>query len=538
MRVWCCLMCLLCGIQTGWGQNLIPHPVFVKTAPQEEYVFGDKVVIALSSDELKNEAEELWKVIKDRTGKEAEIVRGGKKLRGAVCLKVDAAVADEEGYELTVNASDICITGKTAAGVFYGIQTFDQLLAGDGGSRLCTSVGGVTITDSPRFGYRALMLDPARHFIPLDEVKRFIDLMARFKFNVLQLHLTDDQGWRVEIKAFPALTEKGAHRNPKGGMNGPDNGYYTQEELKELVAYAARKHVEIVPELDIPGHTAAAVYAYPYLGCQRSDTLPLVLGETTDRMLCAAEEGTYDFYDKVIGEVSRLFPSRRIHLGGDEAVMEKNWGVCPRCRALMKEKGFRKTDELMGWFFGRIEKSVKRNGKEMLLWCELDNIRMPAERFLFDYPKDCTLFTWRMGLTPKTIELTARAGIKLIASPGEYCYFDYPQWKGDLPEFNNWGMPLLSLQQAYAFDPGYGLPQEKQSHIIGVAGLLWGEAMKDMNRVTYMAYPRALALAEAGWSRMENRSWESFKSRMYPLLSDLMRKGVSFRVPFEVCGSH
>ncbi len=538
MRVWCCLMCLLCGIQMGWGQNLIPHPVFVKTAPQEEYVFGDKVVIALSSDELKNEAEELRKVIKDRTGKEVEIVRGGKILRGTVCLKVDAAVADEEGYELTVNASDVCITGKTAVGVFYGIQTFDQLLAGDGGSRLCTSVGGVTITDSPRFGYRALMLDPARHFIPLDEVKRFIDLMARFKFNVLQLHLTDDQGWRVEIKAFPALTEKGAHRNPKGGMNGPDNGYYTQEELKELVAYAARKHVEIVPELDIPGHTAAAVYAYPYLGCQRSDTLPLVLGETTDRMLCAAEEGTYDFYDKVIGEVSRLFPSRRIHLGGDEAVMEKNWGVCPRCRALMKEKGFRKTDELMGWFFGRIEKSVKRNGKEMLLWCELDNIRMPAERFLFDYPKDCTLFTWRMGLTPKTIELTARAGIKLIASPGEYCYFDYPQWKGDLPEFNNWGMPLLSLQQAYAFDPGYGLPQEKQSHIIGVAGLLWGEAMKDMNRVTYMAYPRALALAEAGWSRMENRSWESFKSRMYPLLSDLMRKGVSFRVPFEVCGSH
>ncbi len=537
MKRWFGLLCLLCGIQTGWGQNLIPYPVSVKTVLHEVYVFGDKVTIALSSDELKYEAEVLQQVIKERTGRETEIVRSDKRPRGAFCLKLDAGIADSEGYELAVTASGVRIAGKTAAGVFYGIQTFDQLLAGDGGSRLCTYVGGVRITDSPRFGYRALMLDPARHFIPLDDVKRFIDLMARFKFNVLQLHLTDDQGWRVEIKAYPRLTEKGAHRNLQGGMNGPDNGYYTQEELKGLVDYAARRCVEIVPELDIPGHTAAAIYAYPHLGCLRSDTLPLVLGETTDRMLCAAEEKVYEFYDRVIGEVSRLFPSRRIHVGGDEAVMEKNWGVCPRCRALMEEKGFRKMDELMGWFFKRIEKSVKQYGKEMLLWCELDNIRLPAERFLFDYPNDCTLFTWRMGLTPKTIELTAREGIKLIASPGEYCYFDYPQWKGDLPEFNNWGMPLLPLQQAYAFDPGYGLPQEKQMHIIGVAGLLWGEAMKDMNRIMYMAYPRALALAEAGWSRMENRDWESFKRRMHPLLADLMRKGVGFRVPFEVYGS-
>ncbi len=538
MKGWFWLLCLLCAVQWGRGQALIPCPADVKVFPQEEYVFGDKMVIALLSEGLENEAEELRQVVKDRTGREPEIVRGGKRFKGALCLKLDTVVADAEGYELTVNSSDVCIAGKTAAGVFYGIRTFDQLLAEGAGNALCTAVGGVRITDSPRFGYRALMLDPARHFIPLEDVKRFIDLMARFKFNVLQLHLTDDQGWRIEIKAYPDLTGKGAYRNPKGDVNGPDNGYYTQEELKELVAYAARKHVEIVPELDIPGHTAAAIYAYPHLGCRRSDTLPLVLGETTDRMLCAAEKGTYEFYDKVIGEVCRLFPSRRIHLGGDEAVMEKNWGMCPRCRALMEEKGFRKTDELMGWFFGRIGESVRRNGKEMLLWCELDNIRMPAERFLFDYPKDCTLFTWRMGLTPKTIELTARAGIKLIASPGEYCYFDYPQWKGDLPEFNNWGMPLLPLRQAYAFDPGYGLPPEEQGHIIGVAGLLWGEAMRDMNRITYMAFPRALALAEAGWSRMENRDWESFKSRMYPLLADLMRKGVSFRVPFEVSGAH
>lgn len=538
MKRWFCILCLLGGIQMGWGQNVIPYPNQITPVSQEEYVFKEKPVIAFSSDVLKHEAEELRKVIKERTGKEAEVVQGKKAGKGAIHLKLDAGIADSEGYELSVNSSEICITGKTAAGVFYGVQTFDQLLAGDGGNTLHTSVGGIKITDAPRFGYRALMLDPARHFIPLADVKRFIDLMARFKFNVLQLHLTDDQGWRIEIKAYPGLTERGAFRNPKGGNNGPDNGYYTQDELKELVAYAANKHVEIVPELDIPGHTAAAIYAYPHLGCQRSDTMPLVLGKTTDRTLCAAEEKVYEFYGKVLGEVSRLFPSKRIHLGGDEAVMEKNWGVCPHCRARMEEKGFRKTDELMGYFFKRIEGLVKQNGKEMMLWCELDNIRMPAQRFLFDYSKETTLFTWRMGLTPKTIELTGRAGIKLIASPGEHCYFDYPQWKGDLPEFDNWGMPRLPLQQAYAFDPGYGLPEKEQAHIIGVAGLLWAEAMKDINRVTYMAYPRALALAEAGWSRMENRDWESFKKRMTPLLSDFIRQGVSFRVPFEVFGSH
>lgn len=169
-----------------------------------------------------------------------------------------------------------------------------------------------------------------------------------------------------------------------------------------------------------------------------------------------------------------------------------------------------------------------------MLWCELDNIRMPANDFLFPYPQDCTLFTWRMGLTPKAIELTRKAGIKLIASPGEHCYFDYPQYKGDLPEFNNWGMPLLTLQQAYNWDPGYGLPTEQQQHIIGVAGLLWGEALQDMNRITYMAYPRALALAEAGWSKIENRSWEKFKENLLPNLAYLMRQGVNFRVPFEI----
>lgn len=290
-----CLLCLFCGVLPGRGQSLIPCPAEIQTLPQEKYVFGDRVVIALSSEGLENEAEELRKVVKDRTGRESGIVRDGSMPEGALCLQLDTGLADAEGYELTVNSSNVCIMGKTAAGVFYGIRTFDQLLLGDGGNAPCTVVGGVRIADSPRFAYRALMLDPARHFIPTGEVKRFIDLMVRFKFNVLQLHLTDDQGWRVEIKAYPGLTEKGAFRNPEGGADDPDNGYYTQEELKELVAYAARRHVEIVPELDIPGHTAAAIYAYPHLGCLRSDSVPPMLGKTTDRSFAPQKRGRMNF---------------------------------------------------------------------------------------------------------------------------------------------------------------------------------------------------------------------------------------------------
>lgn len=526
---------LLLGNQYIFSQcPVIPLPLSVTEEQGGEYRFRERETIVLVSDNLENEALELQRVLKHRTGRESGLMRSRAPKTQAINLVLDREVTDDEGYRLRICPEAITITGKTAAGVFYGIQTLDQLLVEDGGNSRRNSMKAVNITDRPRYSYRALMLDPARHFIPLNDVKRYIELMSRYKFNVLQLHLTDDQGWRIEIEKYPLLTQKAAFRDDQSGDHAPQNGYYTQQQLKELIEYAAGKHVEIVPELDIPGHTAAAIYAYPALGCEREDTASVVLGKTTDRMLCAANEEVYTFYTGVLQEVCRIFPSKRIHLGGDEAVIGKNWGKCKRCWALMQARGLQQPEQLMGIFFERIEDMVRKEGKELMLWCELDNIRMPAQRFLFDYPKDCTLFTWRMGLTPKTIELTGEAGIRLIASPGEHCYFDYPQWAGDLPEFNNWGMPLLSLKRAYDFDPGYGLPTEKQKHITGVAGLLWGEAIQDIHRATYMTYPRALALAEAGWSVMENRSWESFKTRLYPQLADLMREGVSFRVPFEI----
>lgn len=528
-------VCLL-EVTGSYSQSVIPVPTEVTPIPKEEFVFDNKTTIIADDQKLMPEAALLQRVTEQYTGYSPKIQNKsaahgkGKHLY----LQIDTTIANPEGYEMQIRQGSIRISGKTEAGVFYGIQTLAQLLNGDGGLSAHTRLDGMEIKDSPRYAYRALMVDPARHFIPLEDVKRFIDLMARYKLNALQLHLTDDQGWRIEIKKYPLLTSIGAFRDKNSGNQGPHNGFYTQSELKELISYAADRHIEIIPELDIPGHTVAAIQAYKELGCKHMDSIPISFGKTTDRTLCAAKEEVYDFYTNVLGEVAALFPSKRIHLGGDEAIIDKNWGHCPDCRALMEAHGFHHVSEVMGYFFTRIHDIVRQNGKELMLWCELDNIRMPANDFLFPYPDDCTLFTWRMGLTPKVIELTHKAGIKLVASPGEHCYFDYPQWKGDFPEFNNWGMPLLSLEQAYNWDPGYGLPADAQKHITGVAGLFWGEAIQDINRLTYMAFPRALALAEAGWSQMENRNWDKFKANLLPQLPVLMREGVSFRVPFEI----
>ena len=529
-----CLFIALFCLLSSFGvvaQSIIPVPSKVSSNDKGNFRFSSSGKIVIPNQELKNEACVLQEILKKHTGYELQC-QISSSIRGKnIYLQIDSTFSEPEGYRLTVAPKYIRITGQTAAGIFYGIQTLEQLFPVDG---LQLFLPSIEVEDAPRYAYRALMLDPARHFIPLKDVRLFIDLMAKYKFNALQLHLTDDQGWRIEIEKYPLLTKVGAFRDKPSGAQGPHNGYYTQEELRELISYAADRHIEIIPELDIPGHTVAAIISYPGLGCAQMDSVPIVFGKTADRTLCAAQEEVYRFYGDVLREVCALFPSRRIHLGGDEAVIEKNWGHCPNCRALMQDKGFHNVSEIMGYFFGRIHDIVCQNGKELMLWCELDNVRMPAKEFLFPYPTDCTLFTWRMGLTPKVIELTRKAGIKLIASPGEHCYFDYPQYRGDLPEFNNWGMPLLPLKQAYDWDPGYGLPLQEQAHIIGVAGLFWGEAMQNIDRITYMAYPRTIALAEAGWSKVENRSWEKFKENLLPHLSALMREGISFRVPFEV----
>lgn len=514
---------------------LIPMPRKVEVTNKKVFTPNNRTTIAVADSSLLFEATQLQKILSESIGITPAIqVNADAKAKNAFVLALNDQVKNNEGYQLSITPSGVQINGASDQGIYYGVMTLRQILLGDVVNTRQGSLATIEVDDAPRFPLRALMLDPARHFLPVEDVKRYIDNMSQYKYNALQLHLTDDQGWRIEIKKHPKLTEIGAFRNAKTGKNGPDNGYYTQEQLKDIINYAAERHVEIIPELDIPGHTVAVLSAYPELGCSHTDTMPKVMGTTVNLMLCANNQKVYDVYNDIITEVAALFPSKRIHLGGDEAVIERNWTKCTHCCQMMDSLGYTKASQLMNDFFGKMLASVRNNGKEVVLWCELDSPWMPAKEYLFNYPQDVTLVTWRMGLTPLCTELTRKHGNRLIMAPGEYAYLDYPQLKGDLPEFNNWGMPVTTLKKAYEFDPGYGLPAEDQAHIEGIMGTLWGEAMKDIHRVNYMTYPRALALAEAGWSEMENRGWESFCERLYPNLSDLMRRGVFVRVPFEI----
>ena len=518
------LNCLCLLILSEWliAQNnisaLLPMPNQVISVKGKGFtVRTGKTAIYVNQPELKFTAIALQNILRDRML--VDIPLSSQSGSADICLLVDPTINGKEHYRIEITSKGMTISGATAGAVYYGVMTVDQLLIGDICATTQKELSPVYIDDTPRFAYRALMLDPARHFLPVNDVKFFIDQMARYKYNILQLHLTDDQGWRVEIKKHPKLVGK---------------DYYTQEQLAEIIQYAAQRNIEVIPELDIPGHTVAILATYPELGCTHVDTLPKVVGKTVDLMLCANNEKVYAVYQDIIKEISALFPSRYIHLGGDEAVVEKNWTKCTRCRAMMKELGYQKASQLMIPFFNRMLSFVQENDKTPILWCELDKIYLPANDYLFPYSKNVILVSWRRGLTPTCLELTRKYGNSLIMAPGEYAYLDYPQLKGDLPELNNWGMPVTTLNKCYQFDPGYGVSAQDQEHVMGIMGTLWGEAIPDINRVTYMAYPRALALAEAGWTQMKYRNWESFKQRLYPNLTNMMKKGVSIRVPFEI----
>ena len=512
----------LCTIFTVVAQDnlsaLMPMPNHIEHPKGRAWrIIEGRTAVEQPADSLYFIAETIANIIEQRTDVPVSITPKGNK--ADVKLYIDNTLQGDEHYRLQISQRGITLRGRSAAALFRGAMTIDQLLIGDVIATAQDEMSPIIIDDTPRFACRALMLDPARHFLPVKDIKFFIDQMAKYKYNVLQLHLTDDQGWRVAINSHPRLA------SPQ---------HYTQDELREIVSYAAQRHIEVIPEMDIPGHTVAILAAYPELSCSHLKEDTVIVGQTTNRMVCAANAKSYDVLTDVINELAPLFKSRHIHLGGDEAAVPANWAKCADCQEMMSKAGYTEATQLMTPFFNRILAAVRANGKKPILWCELDNIYPPANDYLFPYPEDVTLVTWRYGLTPTCLSLTKKYGHPIIMAPGEYAYFDYPQWRGDLPEFNNWGMPISTLENCYKLDPGYGTTLEEQNHVLGVMGTLWAEAIGDINRATYMTFPRAFALAEAGWTELEKRDWESFKIRMYPNLTDLMKSGVSVRVPFEI----
>lgn len=442
--------------------------------------------------------------------------------RSHIRLLYTPHIKGTEAYRLSITARGITLEASHRQGAIYAVMTLMQILESHYDRRMDTfsPLEALTINDYPRYPLRALMLDPARHFLPLSDIKAYIDEMQRYKFNTLQLHLTDDQGWRFEVKSRPRLASQ---------------QHYTQDELRELVAYATSKGIEIIPEIDIPGHTAALLSAYPELRMEAHRDSTFVLGKTDNVMLSATEEATYLLLKDVFEELASIFPrGTRLHLGGDESAIARNWAISPSHKALMQTLGYHKPEQLMDYFFSRVYTLIHPYGFKAIQWCELDNIRLPAKEYLMNYPQDISLVTWRMHLTPKCIDLTRKSGHQLILAPGESAYLDYPQWQGDLPEWNNWGMPITSLQRSYNFDLDAGISAKDDKHIIGVMATLWGEAIKDIHRAYYMTYPRALAIAEQGWTIHEYRSWEGFKRSVPYVLNSLERSGIAHRRPVEL----
>ena len=521
IAILCLLLLSVAGVQAQSSlAALIPGPNGVTLVHGKSFNMNQSTPIYLNDEALSFCASSLQQIIADRMAIQVNLSKT-KPSQPCISLILDKSVNGNEHYILDINKTGITISGSTPAAILYGVFSLDKILLGDYMAADKKQISAIHIDDQPRFGRRALMLDPARSFLPIKDIKFYMDQMMKYKFNVLQLHLTDDEGWRIEIKGDPKLTESGP--------------FYTQEEMRDLIEYGLKRNIEIVPELDIPGHTAAFLAAYPHLGCTSTDTITKISGKTKNIMVCASQEEVYAHYKNIIEQICHLFPSPYIHLGGDESAIDKNWALCTRCQSLMRSKGYTKASQLMILFFDRMLGFVKENGKKAILWCELDNIYPPANDYLFPYPKDVILVSWRGGLTTKCIELAAKYGNNLILAPGEYTYFDYPQMKGDLPEYNNWGMPITTLKKAQEFDPSYGQVSDSSSPIIGVMGTLWGEAIKDINRACYMTYPRAFALSEAAWSWLSGpNEWKSFKARLYPNVDDLMKHGVAVRAPFEI----
>ena len=417
-----------------------------------------------------------------------------KDRAGNITLHFDPKMESDEGYRITVTARSVEICGKTAAGVFHGIQTLRKSIPV--GQATAINLPAAQVVSNPRFSYRGMHLDCVRHFFPVSTVKRYIDLLALHGMNRLHWHLTDDQGWRVEIKKYPRLTEVGGWRNGTTlGHNSPVNdgirygGFYTQEEIRDIVRYAADRYITIIPEIDMPGHMVAAMTAYPELGCTGGPYEVWTLWGVTDDILCVGKDHTLQFVKDVLDEVMQLFPSEYIHIGGDESPRVR-WQECPLCQQRIRDLGLKANDK-QGW--------------DELLGCDVNT--------------SATIMSWR-GAEPGAEG--AKLGHDVIMTPVGPLYFDYYQTS------KTWNEPMAfggcnTLKKVYDFEPvAADLPADKRSHIIGVQANVWTEYITCEPQIQYQVLPRMAALAEVQWLPFEQKDYQDFKARL-PRLAEIYK---------------
>jgi hexosaminidase len=495
--------------------SIIPAPLSVREMPGSfTFTKNSKIILPVVNDENKLAADFLACLVKNPTGFIIPVIQGSKASSGSVLMTIDTSVVNNEGYILNVTAKRIVIKARTAVGLFYAVQTIRQLLPAEVEkdsivNNITLRVPCCEVADEPRFTYRGMHLDVGRNMFSVEYIKRYIDMIALHKMNTFHWHLTEDQGWRIEIRKYPKLTEIGAFRKetvvghagkrPAVYDGKPYGGFYSQNEVRDIVSYASSKFITIIPEIEMPGHSLAALASYPELSCTGG---PFKVGTTwgvDDDVYCAGKEETFKFLEDVLTEVIDLFPGKYIHVGGDECPKTR-WEKCPLCQKRITVEGLKDEKELQSYFIKRIEKFIISKDKRLIGWDEILEGGLAPE---------ATVMSWR-GVAGG-IE-AAKLGHDVIMTPNKYMYLDYYQCEPD-------GEPLaiggyLPLENVYSFDPQFAeLSTEEQKHILGVQGNVWSEYLNTPQYMEYMAYPRMFAISETGWTPATKKDFEDFLAR-------------------------
>lgn len=485
--------------------NVVPLPNAIQTMKGEPFTLtkDTRIVYAEGNVDMERNAHFLAEYISEVTGmKVAVATKAGKN---DIRLALDKKIVGDEAYTLSVTKKGVQILGKTASGVFYGIQTLRKSLPV--AKTDVVELPAVKIADSPRFGYRGMMLDCSRHFFPVNYVKKFIDILALHNMNVMHWHLSDDQGWRIEIKKYPRLTTVGSKRsgtivahNSMADDSTEYGGFYTQEEARQIVEYARQRHITIIPEIDMPGHMKAALAAYPELGCTGG---PYEVGHRWGvylDVLCLGNEKVYQFCEDIIAELKDIFPSEYIHIGGDETPT-KRWEACPKCQKVAKEYGLTPKN-MQGYFTNRIEKFANSIGRRIIGWDEI---------LEGDINQSATIMSWR---GTENGERASEMGHDVIMSPTSYCYFDFQQTDKNVEYEPSLCHNLVTVEKVYSFEPcPDNLSDAAKKHMLGVQANVWTEYIKYPSVLEYYILPRMAALAEVQWSTGK-KDFETFKKRL------------------------
>ena len=479
---------------------IIPKPLKFELK-ENSFSLNDKTIIAVSN-ESKISGELLANQLRKSTGLPLNVATSNLNQNIISLNLIDDEKFGDEGYELFVASDKISLNAKTTNGLFYACQSLRQLLPPENfrGSRvdgIKWTIPCAYVFDKPSFKWRGLMLDSCRHFWNIDFVKKFIDLMAIYKFNVFHWHLTEDQGWRIEINKYPKLAEVAAWRIENGKKYG---GFYTQEQVKEIVDYASERAINVLPEIEMPGHSVAAIAAYPKLSCSGEQVEVPTNWGVLENVYCAGNEFTFEFLENVIDEVVSLFPFEYFHIGGDECP-KTAWKKCPKCQQRIKNENLNNEDELQSYFIKRMEKFINLKGKRLIGWDEI------LEGGLAPH---ATVMSWR---GTKGGIAAAKQKHDVVMSPTTHCYFDYPQKADENIDID--GATFTPTEKVFEFNPiPAELSDEEAKFILGGQGNLWTEHIATTARAEEMLYPRACALSEKIWSDNSNDNYEEFKKRL------------------------